>query len=84
MQALMILDKVRWHDHWSAEIGRQLKVLDSTSDLFIFDPAHSRDDIAILLKEAPENLYRLFTVEEAPAEDCDFQADSGQCYRRRD
>ncbi|MBE0599142.1 MAG: hypothetical protein IH614_18000 [Desulfuromonadales bacterium] len=81
MLALKILDKVRWHDQWSAEIGRKFSVWDSTHDLFIFD-RHSREEILELLKDAPGDLYELFEIEEAPAEGCDFLADSGRCYNR--
>ncbi len=82
MQGLRILDELRWHDRWSAEIGRHLAVKDSTNDLFIFAPGHDREEIRRLLQEVPDDLYELFDVESAPEEDCDFMADSGQCYRK--
>ncbi len=82
MKALQILDEIRWHDHWSADIGRNLDVKDSTKDLYVFEDRHSREDILRILKDVPDDLYRLFELEEAPEEDCDYMADSGTCYRR--
>ena len=40
-------------------------------------------DILSILKEAPDELYELFEVREAPEEDCDYMADSGRCYSRK-
>lgn len=82
MQGLRILDEIRWHDHWSSEIGQKLKVRDSSNDLYVFDPQHGKEDILSVLKDVPEGLYQLFEVVEAPEEDCDYMADSGQCYRK--
>ena len=82
MKGLLIRDPLRWHDDWSAQIGRQLKVHDSTNDLFIFDDRYARDDILKVIGDVPEDLYQLFDLEDAPELDCDYQADSGRCYRR--
>lgn len=82
MLGLRILDKVRWHDRWSSEVGRRLSVQDSTHDLFIFDPRHTREEILALLADAPADMYELFEVEDASQESCDFLADSGRCYDR--
>ena len=82
MTGLRINDSVRWHDSWSAEIGRRLQVLDSSNDLLIFDPRYGRDEILEIIKEAPTDLYQLIDLEEAPETDCDFMADSGRCYRK--
>jgi hypothetical protein len=83
MKGLLIRDELRWHDHWSSEIGRRLAVRDSTKDLYIFDDRTSREDILTVLKEVPEDLYQLFDIEEAPEADCDYMADSGRCYRKQ-
>jgi hypothetical protein len=45
MQVLMIQDELRWHDRWSSEIGRKLRVKDSTHHMFVFDEHHTREDI---------------------------------------
>ncbi len=82
MKALEILDEIRWHDNWSSRIGQTLEVRDSTKDLYIFSDKHHRDEILRVLKDVPEGLYRLFDIEEAPEEDCDYMGDSGVCYRR--
>lgn len=82
MYGLKIRDEIRWHSRWSSEIGRRLQVLDSTNDLYIFDPSQSRDDILAVLGEAPGDLYELFEVHEAPEDSCDYLADSGRCYSR--
>lgn len=82
MKALLIQDELRWHDRWSAEIGRRLAVRDSTNDLYIFADNISREDILRVLGEVPEDLYQLFDIEEAPDSECDYMADSGRCYRR--
>ncbi len=83
MLGLKIYDGVRWHDRWSSEIGRRLMVKDSTNDFYIFDERHSREEILELLKEVPDDLFGLFEIEETPAENCDFQADSGRCYSHK-
>ena len=83
MLGLKIRDEVRWHDRWSSEIGRQLQVKDSTNDLYIFDEQHSREDVLSILQEAPEELYELFEIREAPEDSCDFLTDSGRCYSRK-
>ena len=82
MKALQILDEIRWHDRWSSEIGKRLNVMDSTKDLYIFEEDLTREDILGILQGVPEDLFRLFDLEAAPEEDCDFMADSGTCYRR--
>lgn len=82
MLGLKILDEVRWHDLWSAEIGKRLSVSDSSNDLFIFAAQHSRQEVLALLQGVPEELYQLLELDEAPQEDCDFMGDSGRCYRR--
>lgn len=82
MTGLRINDSVRWHDSWSAEIGRRLHVHDSSNDLLIFDPGCGRDEIMDVIRSAPTDLYQLIDLEEAPESDCDFLADSGRCYRR--
>lgn len=81
MLGLRIRDELRWHDRWSAKIGEQLKVVDSSNDLFIFDAAHARGEIMTVLGSVPEDLYELFDVAEAPEDECDYMADSGRCYR---
>ena len=82
MQGLRILDEIRWHDHWSSEVGQKLEVKDSSNDLYVFDPRHSREDILSVLKDVPAELFQIFEVVEAPEEDCDYLADSGQCYKK--
>ena len=82
MLGLIIKDGIRWHDRWSAEIGRQLSVQDSTNDMYIFDNRHSREEILSIIKEAPEDLYQLIELKEAPEDSCDFMLDSGRCYNR--
>jgi hypothetical protein len=82
MLGLIIRDEIRWHDKWSAEIGKKLTVKDSSNDMYVFDEKHSREDILAILKEAPPDLYQLFELENAPDEDCDYMGDSGQCYRK--
>lgn len=82
MHGLRILDEIRWHDHWSSEIGRKLEIRDSSNDLYVFGRRHSREEILSVLKDVPEGLYQLFEIVEAPEEDCDYLADSGQCYRK--
>jgi hypothetical protein len=82
MKGLRIQDKIRWHDRWSSEIGRRLKVRDSSNDLYIFDEQHGRGDILAVLHEVPEELYQLFEVTEAPEEECEYLTDSGRCYKK--
>jgi len=81
MQVLVIEDELRWHDRWSSEIGRRLRVKDSTHHMFVFDEGHTREDILTVLSGVPADLYRLVDVEEAADENCEIQADSGKCYR---
>lgn len=82
MQVLMIQDELKWHDRWSSEIGKRLRVKDSTHHMFVFDEKHSREDILRVLSGVPAELYRLVDVEEAPDESCEILADSGQCYKK--
>jgi hypothetical protein len=82
MQVLMIQDELRWHDRWSSEIGRKLKVKDSTDQMFVFDEQHTREDILTVLSGVPAELYRLVDAEEAPEESCEILADSGKCYKK--
>lgn len=81
MKVLLIQDELRWHDRWSSEIGRRLKVKDSTYNMFVFDEGHTREDILSVLKEVPEDLYRLVEVEPAAEEACELPTDSGKCYK---
>jgi len=81
MQVLLIEDALRWHDRWSSEIGRRLRITDSTHHMLVFDDRHSRSDILTVLKGVPEDLYRLVEVEETPEENCEILADSGKCYK---
>jgi len=80
MYALLIREHTHWHDHWSVMIGEKLSVKDSSNDLFIFSPAHSAQEIKAVLEGVPQEFYRLFKVNEAPEEECDYRADSGTCY----
>lgn len=82
MKGLLIKDELRWHDHWSSAIGEKLTVKDSSNNLFIFDGRHTREEILNVIGDAPEELYQIFDLEEAPEEECDFMADSGLCYRK--
>ncbi len=82
MQALEIKDHIYWSDRWSAQIGRRLEVADSSEGLFIFPESLGREAILEVLKDVPADLYRLYDLEPAAEEDCDFMADSGACYRR--
>jgi len=82
MQVLLIEDELRWHARWSSEIGRRLRITDSTHHMLVFDKRHTRADILSVLNGVPENLYRLVEVEETPEENCEIQADSGKCYKK--
>jgi hypothetical protein len=82
MQVLMIQDDLRWHERWSSEIGRRLKVKDSTHHMFVFDEQHTREDILTVLSGVPAELYRLVEVEDAREENCELLADSGKCYKK--
>lgn len=82
MQALQIKDHIYWSDRWSAEIGRRLEVADSSEGLFIFPDTLPRETLLAVLKEVPPDLYRLYELEPAGEEYCDFLADSGKCYRQ--
>jgi hypothetical protein len=82
MKGLLIKDEIRWHDHWSAELGKQLKTMDSSNNLIIFDEKYGKEEILAIIGEAPEGSYQIMDLEQATEEDCDFMADSGLCYRR--
>ncbi len=83
MLGLVIRDEVRWRDSWSSEIGKQLDVVDSTDNMYIFDERHSKDDILAIIGKAPQDLYELFELETAPPDSCDYLLDSGRCYNKR-
>jgi hypothetical protein len=82
MLGLKILDELRWHDTWSAEIGKRLAILDSSNDLFIFAEELSEEELQELLQGVPKDIYQLVQLDEAPEDNCDFMGDSGRCYRR--
>lgn len=82
MLGLIIRDEVRWHDRWSSEIGRRFSVKDSTDNMYVFDERHSREEILSVLRDAPEDVFQLLDLQEAPEENCDFMLDSGRCYSR--
>jgi hypothetical protein len=83
MKGLLIKDRIRWRDCWSAEIGSQLQVRDSTYDLLILEKHHSLQDLLKIIGEAPEGAYQILELEEVPEDRCEFVADSGICYRRK-
>jgi len=82
MKGLLIKDEILWHDRWSSELGSHLRTRDSSNNLIIFDAKYSKEDILSLIGDAPEDIYQIIELEQAPEEDCDFMADSGLCYRR--
>ncbi len=82
MYALQIKNHIYWSDRWSVEIGRRLKVADSSEGLLIFPETLRREAILEVIKDVPTELYRLYDLEPAAEEDCDFMTDSGVCYRR--
>jgi len=82
MKGLLIKNRVSWRDCWSAEIGKNLRVMDSTYDLLIFDESHDTADILEIIGEAPTSCYQILELEAASQDLCDFVADSGKCYRR--
>jgi hypothetical protein len=83
MKGLLIKDRLRWRDCWSASIGSQLQVRDSSFDLLIFENQHSLRDILKVIGEAPEDAYQILELEEVPQDSCEYIADSGTCYRRK-
>lgn len=82
MKALRIKDELHWRDHWSVELGKRLETRDSTNNVLVFSDQCSEKEIREILAEAPDDLFEIIDLEEAPEEDCDFMADSGMCYRR--
>ena len=82
MKGLLIKDEIRWHDHWSSELGKQLETRDSSNNLIIFAEKHGNEDILAIIAEAPEESYQILDLEQASEEECDFMADSGLCYRQ--
>jgi hypothetical protein len=82
MLGLKILDEVRWHDQWSAEIGKRLSIADSSNDLFVFAAQHREQEVLEVLEGVPREFYQLLELDQAPEDNCDFMGDSGACYRR--
>jgi hypothetical protein len=83
MLGLLIKDQLRWQDSWSVEFGKRLKIRDSTDDLFVFDDLCTREEILAVIGKGSEDVYELFEVEAAPRDQCDYMADSGQCFNRK-
>jgi len=81
MYSLKIVNPVHWRDSWSAEIGRQLAVQDSSYDLFVFEPGVERDDVLQVLKDVPSEFYELFDVSPTERDECEIWTDQGHCYR---
>lgn len=82
MKALMIKDELHWRDHWSVELGKHLETRDSTNNVIVFSGKCSEQEIRDILADAPDDLFEIIDLEEAPEEECDFMADSGLCYRK--
>lgn len=82
MKGLLIKDEILWHDRWSSELGSHFTTRDSSNNLLIFDEKYGKEDILALIGDAPEDIYQIIDLEQAPEEDCDYMADSGICYRR--
>lgn len=82
MKALLITDELRWHKDWSSSLGTRLDTRDSSNNLLIFAQNCTEEDILKVIAKAPREIYRIFDLEEAPEEDCEFMADSGACYRK--
>ncbi len=83
MLGLLIKDKIRWQDKWSAEFGQRFNIHDSTDNLFIFEDECTKEEIIAVIGKVPEGIYDLFEVEAAPKDHCDYMADSGQCFDRK-
>ncbi len=83
MLALLIKDKIRWQDKWSAEFGKRFSIHDTTDNLFIFEDGCTREEILAVLGKVPEGIYELFEVKGASKDQCDYLADSGQCFDRK-
>jgi len=81
MYGLKILNPVHWRNSWSAEIGRQLAVKDSSYDMFVFEPNVKRDDVLKVLEGVPSELYQLLDVAPTEKDQCEIWTDQGQCYR---
>lgn len=81
MYSLKILNPVHWRDTWSAEIGRQLAVKDSSYDLFVFEPTVSRNQVLDVLQDVPSEFYQLLEVSPTESDQCEIWTDQGHCYR---
>lgn len=81
MYSLKIINPVHWRHSWSADIGRQLPVKDSSYDLLVFEPQVTREEIIRVLKDIPDELYELVTVSPTEKDQCEIWTDQGQCYR---
>ena len=81
MYSLKIVNPVHWRNSWSAEIGRQLAVQDSSYDLFVFEPGVDMKAILQVVKEIPSELYELQSVNPTDRDQCEIWTDQGQCYR---
>ncbi|WP_020674854.1 hypothetical protein [Geopsychrobacter electrodiphilus] len=82
MLGLLIKDKIRWQDKWSAEFGQRFGIHDSTDNLFIFEDGCTSEEIMAVIGKVPKGIYELFEVEASPKDQCDYMADSGQCFNR--
>jgi len=83
MKALSVKDELNWRDRWSVELGKNLEISDSTNNVLVFKDKYSEKEIRDIVSDAPNELFEIVDLEEAPKESCDFMADSGTCYRKR-
>jgi hypothetical protein len=81
MKGLLIKDKTHWCDSWSSHMATSMEILDSTYNLLIFHPRHSTEEILAHASEAPESIFEIIDIVEAPEHCCDFVSDSGLFYR---
>lgn len=82
MYGLRILDPLMWRDDWSAQIGRQLEIVNSTYNLLVFDDQTGPNEIRAAVRKVPREAYNLIKIHPSTSGLCEILTDDGQCFER--
>lgn len=82
MYGLRIVDETYWRNNWSAQLGEQLNILNSTYNLLVFGEGTKRSEILTAIKDVPRAAYELVKIHPTTSGNCELWTDNGQCYAR--
>jgi len=80
MYGLRIIDPTLWRDEWSARIGQQLEIINSTYNLFVFGNATGPREIHEVIGDVPSEAYNLIKIHPSTTGLCEIVTDDGTCF----